>query len=171
MIESMLAVGGSRGVGVAVGDIDRVIAVNLVAPIKLVHALLPVLLRARNPRVLLLGALSGLDNNASREVANIAFKAGLRGAAQAMHRELAEHGLAVTDVNPGNLATSEVVAAIAEGRFDAQEPIPLTDFLAVMDCVVSTSLLIGAGTTRCIQRGGGALSASSPSRGVFCREL
>ncbi len=120
-------------------DIDRVIAVNLVAPIKLVRGLLPALRRARNPRALLVGALSGLDNNATREVANTASKAGLRGAAQAMHRELAGHGLAVTVVNPGNLATGEVAADIAEGRFEPQMPIPLTDFLAVLECALSLS--------------------------------
>ena len=39
----------------------------------------------------------------------------------------------------------------------------------VIQCVVSTSLLIGAGTKRCIQRICDATSASSSSQGVFCR--
>lgn len=61
-------------------DTDRVIAVNLVAPIKLVRRLLPALRRSSNPRVILVGSLSGLDNQASREVANSASKYGLHGA-------------------------------------------------------------------------------------------
>lgn len=117
----------------------RVIAVNLLAPIRLVQALLPAFTRAAAPRVVLIGALSGLDNAASREVANSASKFGLRGAAQAMRKELGGRGLGVTVINPGNVATPEVEADIAEGRFGPQRPIPLADFCAALDFVLSLS--------------------------------
>jgi 3-oxoacyl-[acyl-carrier protein] reductase len=60
-------------------DIAQVIAVNLVAPIRLVKALLPALRRSENPKIIFMGALSGRDNFPGREVANSASKFGLRG--------------------------------------------------------------------------------------------
>lgn len=118
-------------------DIDRVLAVNLMAPIKLVRALLACLRRSDNPRVLLLGALSGLDNAATREVANSASKYGLRGAAHALRHAVPEIG--VTVINPGNVATAEVEADIAAGRFGPQVPIPLADLMAVIECALRLS--------------------------------
>jgi hypothetical protein len=42
-------------------------------------------------------------------------------------------------VNPGNVATPEVEADIAEGRFGPQVPIPMTDLLSTLDFVLSCS--------------------------------
>jgi 3-oxoacyl-[acyl-carrier protein] reductase len=53
-------------------DIERVIAVNLMAPIRLVKALLPALRRSHNPKIVFMGSLSGRDNFSGREVANSA---------------------------------------------------------------------------------------------------
>jgi 3-oxoacyl-[acyl-carrier protein] reductase len=60
-------------------DIAQVIAVNLVALIRLVKALLPALRRSNNPKIIFMGALSGRDNFSGREVANSVSKFGLRG--------------------------------------------------------------------------------------------
>lgn len=116
----------------------RVLAVNLTAPILLTQALEPALARSDNPRVVLIGALSGRDGGASPEVANTASKFGLRGAAQALRLALPRIG--VTVVNPGNIATDEVEADIRDGRFDDQVPIPMADVLATLDYVLSRSL-------------------------------
>lgn len=118
-------------------EMGRVLTVNLLAPIQLTHALLPALRRAASPRALFLGALSGLDNAATREVANSASKFGLRGAAQALRRECP--WLAVTVLNPGNVATPEVEEDIAAGRFGAQRPIPLEDLAAAIGFALSLS--------------------------------
>lgn len=115
----------------------RVIAVNLVAPILLAQLAAPHLAAAPDPRVLVIGALSGRDGAASREVANTASKFGLRGAAQAL--PLALPGIPVTVLNPGNLATPEVQADISAGRFPMQSPIPMSDFLATLDLVLELS--------------------------------
>jgi 3-oxoacyl-[acyl-carrier protein] reductase len=115
-------------------ETTRVIAVNLTAPILLTQALLPVL-REGAGRVILVGALSALDP----EVANSASKYGLRGAAQALHLTLAPMRIGVTVINPGNIATDEVMADIAEGRFDAQTPIPMADLLAAFDFALNLS--------------------------------
>jgi len=69
-------------------DIIRVIAVNLVAPIRLVKALLPALRRSDNPKIIFIGALSGRDNFPAREVANSASKFGLRGVVHSLREEL-----------------------------------------------------------------------------------
>ena len=53
-------------------DIKNVIAVNLLAPIRLVKSLLPALRRGENSKIIFMGALSGLDNFPAREVANSA---------------------------------------------------------------------------------------------------
>jgi NAD(P)-dependent dehydrogenase (short-subunit alcohol dehydrogenase family) len=115
----------------------HVLSVNLLAPILLAHALAPALARAANPRIVLMGALTSKDNAASPEVANTASKFGLRGAAQALR--LALPGVGITVINPGNVATPEVEADIAEGRFGPQVPIPMEDVLAALDFVLDRS--------------------------------
>lgn len=114
-----------------------VLAVNLTAPILLAQALAPALSRSDDPRILLIGALSGRDGGASPEVANTASKFGLRGAAQALRLSLP--GVGVTVLNPGNIATDEVEADIEEGRFSPQVPIPMSDVLATIDYVLACS--------------------------------
>jgi 3-oxoacyl-[acyl-carrier protein] reductase len=116
----------------------RVIAVNLTAPILLTQALMPAL-RSGGGRVIFIGALSALDHSATVEVANSASKYGLRGAVQALQLTLAPMGIGVTVINPGNVATDEVMGDIAEGRFDAQTPIPMADLLATFDLALNLS--------------------------------
>lgn len=115
----------------------HVLSVNLLAPILLARALAPALARAANPRIVLMGALSSKDNAATPEVANTASKFGLRGAAQALRLSLP--GVGITVINPGNVATPEVEADIAEGRFGPQVPIPIKDVLAALDFVLDCS--------------------------------
>ncbi|WP_376100764.1 SDR family oxidoreductase (plasmid) [Roseomonas sp. CCTCC AB2023176] len=146
-LDALLYFGGTwerdaftTGYGFERGDraeMERVLAVNLLAPIHLVHALLPALRRSSSPRALFIGSLSGLDNAASREVANSASKSGLRGAAGALRRELP--WLAVTVLNPGNVATPEVEEDIAVGRFGPQVPIPMDDVAASVAFAISLS--------------------------------
>ena len=120
-------------------ETERVIAVNLVGPIQLVQAFLPNLRRSANPRVVLMGALMGLDKGATPEVANTASKHGLGGAAHALTLALRSDRIGVTVINPGNLATDEVIDDIAAGRFGDQVPIPLDDLAATIDYALSLS--------------------------------
>jgi 3-oxoacyl-[acyl-carrier protein] reductase len=48
-------------------------------------------------------------------------------------------GIGFTVVNPGNVATDEVMADIAESRFGAQVPIPLEGLGAAIDCALAMS--------------------------------
>jgi NAD(P)-dependent dehydrogenase (short-subunit alcohol dehydrogenase family) len=120
-------------------ETSSVIAVNLTAPILLTQALIPQLRTAAAGRVVFLGALSGLEQSATPEVANSASKYGLRGAAQALDLTLRTMGIGVTVINPGNVATDEVLADIAAGRFPDQAPIPMADLLAAFDFALSLS--------------------------------
>jgi NAD(P)-dependent dehydrogenase (short-subunit alcohol dehydrogenase family) len=116
----------------------NVIAVNLVAPILLAQALAPNLARAEVPRIVLIGALSGLSGRASLEVANTAAKFGLQGAARALTLSLRDRGIGVSVINPGNVATPEVEDDIRDGRFGEQVPIAMADMLATLDYLLAT---------------------------------
>ncbi len=120
-------------------DIENVIAVNLLAPIRLVKSLLPALRQATNPKVIFMGALSGLDNFPAREVANSASKFGLRGVVHSLREELRPDRIAVTIINPGNIATPEVLDDLREAGQPESNAIPLSDLLSVIDCILSLS--------------------------------
>ncbi|OWY63948.1 oxidoreductase [cyanobacterium TDX16] len=120
-------------------DITRVIAVNLVAPMRLVKALLPALRRSDNPKIIFMGALSGRDNFPGREVANSASKFGLRGMMHSLREELRAQKIGVTVINPGNVGTPEVLADLAADNLLGGEAIPLTDLLSIIDCILSLS--------------------------------
>jgi 3-oxoacyl-[acyl-carrier protein] reductase len=120
-------------------DIDRVIAVNLLAPIRLVKALLPALRRSHNPKIIFMGALSGRDNFSGREVANSASKFGLRGVVHSLREEFRSQQIGVTVINPGNVGTPEVLADLAADNLSGGEAIPLTDLLKIIDCILSLS--------------------------------
>jgi len=120
-------------------DIARVIAINLLAPIRLVKSLLPALKQADNPKIIFMGALSGLDNFPAREVANSASKFGLRGAVHALREELRPQRIGVTVINPGNVGTPEVLEDLRKAGQPETNAIPLSDLLNVIDCVLSMS--------------------------------
>ncbi|MEM7773130.1 MAG: SDR family oxidoreductase [Cyanobacteria bacterium P01_A01_bin.37] len=120
-------------------DITQVIAVNLIAPIRLVKALLPALRRSDNPKIIFMGALSGLDNFSGREVANTASKFGLRGIVHSLREELRSQRISITVINPGNVGTPEVLADLEASQLKSIEAIPLADLLSIIDCVLSLS--------------------------------
>lgn len=93
------------------------ISVNTIAPIEITRTLAANLAQATNPRAIYIGALSGLDNCATPEVANTVSKFGLRGAVQALLLALGGQNIGFTVINPGNIATEEVLLDIEEGRF------------------------------------------------------
>lgn len=122
-----------------------VIAVNTIAPIELAKQLTKNLVKSDNPRAIFIGSLSGLDNSASVEVANTASKFGLRGAAQALKLALRDYKIGVTVINPGNVATEEVLADIQEERFSPQVPIPLADLISAIEWILSLSNTVDIG--------------------------
>jgi NAD(P)-dependent dehydrogenase (short-subunit alcohol dehydrogenase family) len=129
-----------------------VISVNLIAPIELTKRLHPNLGKSENPRAIYIGALSGLENSATPEVANTASKFGLRGAVQALRLSLATTGIGFTVINPGNLETEEVLNDIKEGRFPKQFPIPLSDLCSLVDWLLSLSRHTEVGEVNLMQK-------------------
>jgi 3-oxoacyl-[acyl-carrier protein] reductase len=120
-------------------DIVNVIAVNLIAPIRLVKALLPALRRSPNPKIIFMGALSGKDNFSGREVANSASKFGLRGVVHSLREELRSQQIGVTVINPGNVGTPEVLADLAAAGLLEGHALPLNDLMIIIDCVLALS--------------------------------
>ncbi len=120
-------------------DIENVIAVNLLAPIRLVKSLLPALRRGENAKIIFMGALSGLDNFPAREVANSASKFGLRGVVHSLREELRQDRISVTILNPGNIGTPEVLNDLKQAKQPETNAIPLSDLLSVIDCILSLS--------------------------------
>lgn len=116
-----------------------VLAVNLIAPIELTKRVAQNLSKSDNPRAIYIGALSGLDQSASPEVANTASKFGLRGAVQSLRLALAKERIGFSIINPGNIATAEVMSDIEEGRFVQQTPIPMADVVETVEWILMRS--------------------------------
>ncbi|WOD41599.1 SDR family oxidoreductase [Nodosilinea sp. E11] len=114
-----------------------VMSINAIAPIEITRALATNLAQTANPRAIYIGALSGLENCASPEVANTAAKFGLRGAVQALRLALDGQNIGFTVINPGNVATEEVLLDIEEGRFGSQTPIPMEVITGTIDWLIS----------------------------------
>ncbi len=117
----------------------QLIAVNLTAPILLAQGLAQNLAKAENCKIILMGSMSGVQNTASREVANTASKFGLQGVGEALNLSLREQGIATTVINPDNVTTPEVVEDIASGAFGDQVPIPMAEMTATIDYVLRVS--------------------------------
>ncbi len=162
VIDALLYMGGTWEQGAFTSDYSflrssdaetrNVVAVNLIAPIELTRSLADNLAQAKNPRALYIGALSGLDQSATQEVANTASKFGLRGAVQSLRLALVNKGIGFTVINPGNVETEEVLDDIREGRFEAQTPIPMSDLLSAIDWLLSLSPNVEVGDINLVQR-------------------
>lgn len=163
-IDALLFMGGvwEQGAFTDAFDFERssdsetrhVIAVNLIAPIEIAKGVAANLGATPNPRAIFIGSLSGLDNQASKEVANTASKFGLRGAIQALRLALSSARIGFTVINPGNVATAEVQADIADGRFHEQTPIPVGDLVSAVEWVLSLSADTEVGDINLIQKDG-----------------
>ncbi len=118
-------------------DTENVLNLNLQAPIKLIQKLLPNLRKSANARVIIIGAaIGGLTVQRSREVANTASKFGLRGAVYALRQNLSKDRIGITLINPGNVATPEVLKDVGG---DETKVIPVDDLCSVLDCVLKLS--------------------------------
>ncbi|MEM6836180.1 MAG: SDR family oxidoreductase [Cyanobacteria bacterium P01_C01_bin.120] len=129
-----------------------VLAVNAIAPIEITKQLAPQLAQSDNPRAVFMGSLSGLENFPAAAVANTASKFALRGAVQALRLALQGQNIGLTVINPGNVATEEVLTDIAEGRFSPQVAIPLSDLVSAIDWVLSLSPAVDVGEINLFQK-------------------
>ena len=131
-----------------------ILGVNLAAPVTLTRALLPALRRGGPGCVILTGSTSGLPNTGTPEVAYNASKAGLGAAGQALHAGLAGEGIGVSVIHPGDVATEEVQADIAAGRYHGAGAIALSDLAAAFDFALSLSAASVAGEITMLPLGG-----------------
>lgn len=122
-------------------ETERLLAVNLTSAIHCVQALLPNLQQSDNPKVILIGSVSGLENTRTPEVAYAASKFGLRGAAHALRESLRPLGIGVTLLNPGTIATQEPYEMDAQAvakKYSGRE-IPVHDLVQLVKCIAGLS--------------------------------
>lgn len=131
-----------------------VISVNLIAPIEITRIAAANLAKTENPRAIYMGSLSGLDQSATPEVANTASKFGLRGAIQSLRLYYRKKGIGFTVINPGNVATEEVIGDIKAGRSPDQIPIPLDDLCGTIEWLLSLSSKTEVGDINLMQSDG-----------------
>lgn len=122
-------------------EMRAVIETNLIGLIFCIRAVLPHLRRAAFGRIVIIGSISGLDNEGASPVAYAASKFGARGAAHALRAACRADGIAVTCVNPGWIANDvayeeDVEAALARHECKA---IPIADIVELVRAVLRLS--------------------------------
>lgn len=122
-------------------DIQQLIQVNVTSAIVCIQALLPYLRRAAAGKIILIGSTAGLSNANSTQVAFVASKFAIRGITEALREHARQDGIAVTCINPGELAAEIPYADGIDKALDAYggTRIPLQDMVALVKCVVSLS--------------------------------
>jgi len=122
-------------------EIANIIQVNITATITCIQALLPNVRQAEAGKIIMIGSTAGLDHTNNAQVSFVASKFGLRGIANALREHVRKDNIAVTCINPGELAAEIPFEdgpdkAIAE--YDGTR-IPVQDIVSIVKCIVSLS--------------------------------
>lgn len=122
-------------------DIANIINVNITSTITCIQAVLPNLRQSEAGKIILIGSTAGLDHTNNAQVSFVASKFGLRGITHSLREHVRKDGIAVTCVNPGELAAEipyedGVEKAIAEY---SGTRIPVQDIVSIVKCVVNLS--------------------------------
>lgn len=122
-------------------DISQLIHVNVTSTIVCIQALLPQLRQSEAGKIILIGSTAGLSNAGSSQVSFVASKFAIRGITEALREHTREDRIAVTCINPGELAAEipyedGIERALAEYNGTR---IPLQDMVAIVRCIISLS--------------------------------
>jgi len=110
---------------------ERILRVNLISVLSCVKRLLPNLRKSTNPKLILIGSVSGMEVSRGQEVAYAASKFGLRGVSSALREGLRDERIGVTLINPGSFASRL--------KSDDAGLIPLEDLVETIRNVCSMS--------------------------------
>lgn len=122
-------------------ETQNIITVNLTSAITCIQKLLPHLKRSEHAKIILVGSVSGLDNNGSKEVAYTASKFGLRGLGHALRENLRQWGIGVTCINPGWVAADIPYEQGVEQAISTYNGtrIPVQDLVSIVKCLMGLS--------------------------------
>ncbi|WP_128104552.1 SDR family oxidoreductase [Paenibacillus sp. DCT19] len=122
-------------------DISQLIHVNITSTIVCIQALLPHLRQSSGGKIILIGSTAGLNNASSTQVSFVASKFAIRGITEALREHTRQDGIAVTCINPGELAAEIPYEQGAERALEEYNGtrIPLQDMVSIMKCIVSLS--------------------------------
>ncbi|MFN2128860.1 MAG: SDR family oxidoreductase, partial [Anaerolineales bacterium] len=87
-----------------INDIEYQIKVNLIGMIQMTRAVLPYMIKRKQGHIINIGSIAGLIATPTYSV-YAASKYGLRGFTEALRREVNIHGINVTGIYPGGVAT------------------------------------------------------------------
>ena len=122
-------------------DIQNLIHVNVTSTIVCIQALLPQLRKSAAGKIILIGSTAGLSNAGSTQVSFVASKFAIRGITEALREHTRKDRIAVTCINPGELAAEipyEEGMERALAEYDGTR-IPLQDMVSIVRCIVSMS--------------------------------
>ncbi|MCR8980763.1 SDR family NAD(P)-dependent oxidoreductase [Brevibacillus laterosporus] len=122
-------------------DIATIININITSTITYIQALLPNLRKSESGKIVLIGSTAGLDNTNNSQVSFVTSKFGLRGITNALREHVRKDGIAVTCINPGELAAEipyEAGAEKAIAEYNGTR-IPVQGIVSLVKCVVSLS--------------------------------
>ena len=121
-------------------DLQNVLNVNLLGPIRLIQAMLPNLRLADNSRIVITGAaIADLSLTGGKEVANTSSMVGLRGLVLALRENLKEDRIGITLLKPGYIATPEVLQDFENNGTSEDYAIPMTDIFKIIESILSLS--------------------------------
>jgi short-subunit dehydrogenase len=122
-------------------DISHLIHVNITSAILCIQALLPHLRQSKAGKIIFIGSTVGLNNSNSSQVAFVASKFAIRGMTEALREHARRDGIAVTCINPGELASEVPYEEGIDRAISVYNGsrIPLQDIVALVKCVVSLS--------------------------------
>lgn len=122
-------------------DISKIIHVNITSTITCIQALLPNLRQSEAGKIILIGSTAGLDHTNNAQISFVASKFGLRGIAHALREHVRQDGIAVTCVNPGELAAEIPFEYGADKAIEAYNGtrIPVQDIVSIVKCVINLS--------------------------------